>query len=122
MPGCPVPCGWGLCHFSGKPDHGKVCDKFDSISLDYFCDSRSVEHLDLIKSDVDGWDYELLLGAKESIRRFRPIVIAELNHSLGWRKHSKEDVKHFLDEIGYVHEVLDNPFPTNWLMQSKDNV
>lgn len=100
----------------------KFCDKFDSISLDYFCDSRGIERLDLMKSDVDGWDYELLLGAKESIRRFRPIVIAEVNHALGWRKYSKEDVKHFLDEIGYVYKVLDYPFPTNWLMQSKDNV
>jgi FkbM family methyltransferase len=106
-----------VLYFSGGPDDGRVCDTFDFITLDQFCDSRGLERLDLIKTDVDGWDYEVLLGAKDCIRRFKPVIIAEVNYALGWRGHSEEDVRRLLKDIGYRYELLDYPSPTNWLMQ-----
>ena len=71
--------------FSGQGDDGfgKTEGIFDFITIDAFCKGNSIERLDLIKSDVDGWDYELLLGARETIERFKPIIIAEVNYALG---------------------------------------
>jgi FkbM family methyltransferase len=105
-----------VLYLSGTPDYGKTRGRFDFITLDAFCAKRGIDRLDLIKSDVDGWDYEVLLGARESIRRFRPIVVAEVNYALEWRDHSPEDVARFLDEMDYAHDVLDCPGPTNWVM------
>lgn len=103
-------------YFSGKPNNGKIRSKFDFITLDHFCNSRGIEQVDLIKTDVDGWDYEVLLGCKELINKFKPIFISEVNYALGWRNHSEEDVKRFLKEINYAYKALDFPSPTNWLM------
>lgn len=111
-----------VLYFSGKPipNHGQVKDKFNFITLDYFCQIRGIMRLDLIKSDIDSWDYELLLGAKETINRFRPIIIVEVNEELQKRNRSEEDVKQFLNEVNYVYQQLDYPSPTNWLMTPKE--
>lgn len=105
-------------YFSGKPipDSGKVQDKFDFITLDYFCDSYGIERLDLIKSDIDSWDYELLLGARNTINKFKPAIIVEINEELAKRNHSEEDIKQFLKEVNYSYQLLDYPSPTNWLL------
>jgi len=108
-----------IIYFSGKPDNGKTYGKFDFITIDYFCESRDINCLNLIKTDVDGWDYEVLLGASKTIKKYKPFIIAEINYALGWRNHTEEDVKRFLEEVDYTYTVLDYPSPTNWLMYPK---
>lgn len=103
-------------YFSGKPNDGKVQSKFNFITLDSFCRSRNLTRLDLIKSDVDSWDYEVLLGARWLIKRFRPVILAEVNYALGWRNHSEIEVKRFLKEVSYDYQVLDFSSSNNWLM------
>jgi FkbM family methyltransferase len=49
-----------------------------AISLDDFCSQRHLERLDYIKIDTDGHEYEVLLGAREAINRYRPLVLFEI--------------------------------------------
>jgi FkbM family methyltransferase len=107
--------------FSGQGDDGfgKTEGVFDFTTIDAFCAERSIDKLDLIKSDVDGWDYELLLGARKTIERFQPILLVEVNYALGWRGHNAEEVKEFIEEIDYTWTVLDSGSPSNWLMRPK---
>lgn len=109
-----------VLYLSGGPDYGKTRDRFDFISLDSFCALRNIGRVDLIKIDVDGWDYEVLLGARETIRRFRPVLITEVNYALEWRNHSPEDVSRLLEELDYSYTAIDTQGPTNWIMTPKE--
>jgi len=48
-----------------------------SITLDEFASSRNLDGLDLVKIDTDGHELGVLRGARETIRKFRPLVIFE---------------------------------------------
>jgi len=42
-------------------------------------DSMSLDRVDFIKADVEGMEIDVLHGARESVRRYRPIIFAECN-------------------------------------------
>ena len=44
--------------------------------------------LDCVKIDVDGFDLEVLKGARETLLRFDPWLVVELNHALATRGQS----------------------------------
>lgn len=70
-------------------------------TIDDFVEERSPARLDLIKIDVDGFDYEALLGAKKTLDRYSPTVIIELNHALHTRGHTVADAFAFMLERKY---------------------
>lgn len=94
------------------PHQGKTRRRFVFTTLDSM---DGLQRIDLIKIDVDGWDYDALLGGIRTLRRERPIVIAEVNHALGWRGRSPSEVDRFLRRMCYDHQVLDESNPNNWL-------
>jgi FkbM family methyltransferase len=47
------------------------------MSLDDFAESQKLTRLDLLKIDVEGSETAVVQGARETLRRFRPIVVAE---------------------------------------------
>ena len=49
------------------------------VSIDEFVASRELKRVDFLKADVEGFEVKLLRGAEKSIRRFRPIILIELN-------------------------------------------
>lgn len=48
-------------------------------SIDDYYMQTSPESCDLIKIDVDGYEYEVLQGAKHTLTKFEPLVIIETN-------------------------------------------
>lgn len=59
-------------------------------------------NISLIKIDTDGYDYEVLKGARELLRNNRPIVYAELaEHCLNWHGYGIAEVAGFLDDLDY---------------------
>jgi FkbM family methyltransferase len=104
-------------YFSGLPtDNGRTEQAFDFTTVDAFVAARGLDRVDLIKTDVDGWDYDVLLGARATIERFRPTILSEVNYALEWRGRTPDDVARLVEELEYDHVVLDDPSPTNWLM------
>ena len=73
----PAESGWGrMAHrdlFSGKKIKRPV------ITLDGFCRRRNISRVDLIKIDVEGYEFKVLKGAMEMIEKYRPKVCIELN-------------------------------------------
>jgi FkbM family methyltransferase len=56
-------------------------------------DSLPWKTVDLIQLDVEGFEINVLHGAKETIKKFQPVVIAENGH--------KPDIKQLMDTLKY---------------------
>jgi len=59
---------------------GHVTEPISILRLDDVVRDLSVEAVDLIKIDVEGFEQSVLEGGRETLGRFRPTVALELNH------------------------------------------
>jgi FkbM family methyltransferase len=50
-----------------------------AIALDTFCESAGLRP-DILKMDVEGAEYDVLMGAEKTIDRFQPKLLIELHH------------------------------------------
>ncbi len=80
-------------------------------SLDDVVREKRLQRVDLIKMDVEGHEWEVLLGAKQTLERFRPILVFEFSHRQ-WRNagFSPEQVEELLSEFGYQLYVMREQF------------
>jgi FkbM family methyltransferase len=56
-----------------------VAEQVSLTTLDKWAASARLERLDLLKIDVEGSELQVLDGAAATLRRFRPVLIVELN-------------------------------------------
>ena len=74
-------------------------DKVPTITLDELC----LDQCDFIKIDVEGDEIEALRGAKDTIRRFKPVMCIESNPCTLARKNlTPNDLLITLHAMGYV--------------------
>lgn len=68
--------------------------------------------IDMIKIDVQGYEFQVLAGAKRSLDRFSPVVIFEWE-PWAWEKAGKnlEDLTEMLGSLGYhIYELTENGY------------
>lgn len=58
-----------------------IATEIECRPLDAIVAERPVKRIDLIKIDVEGFEREVLLGARETIARFRPKLIVEWHNA-----------------------------------------
>lgn len=96
----------GVTTFSGKRSKGKIDEKgstvVKTITLDSFCESRKISSIDIIKMDIEGAEYNALLGAKYILTEFNPILFLATH---GRRVH--DNCVAFLSSLEYQFKVLD---------------
>ena len=81
--------------------------EFDFETIDNFVEKNNLE-VNFIKIDVDSYDYEVLLGSKNTLINQSPTILVELNHALGKRGYNINDVINFMQSVGYsVSTILD---------------
>ena len=51
-------------------------------TLDRYVEERGLDRIDLIRCDVEGSEYNVLLGGRETFTRFRPLVLMEIHPGL----------------------------------------
>jgi FkbM family methyltransferase len=73
-------------------------------TLDNFCSENKVESIDLIKIDVEGHEYELLMGGKLTIKQHMPIIFIELSPNTT----SISETTLFLKSLDYQMYHLEN--------------
>lgn len=81
--------------------HGIKTKKLDEIILEY-----NIDNIALIKVDVDGYDYNVLLSGMNQIKKYKPVLFFEYMslNELGY-----VDLINKLNEIGYKNwSVLNN--------------
>lgn len=81
-----------------------------SITLDDFVSKNNLTKLDFIKIDTDGHEYEVFLGAKNSISTLRPKIIFELGLYVMYEKNFDFDFY-----VNYFH-------PINYKLYDSDNM
>lgn len=74
-----------------------------TVTIDSFVHAENVQP-SLIKVDVEGEELEALLGATETLREYKPVVIAEV------RNEYCEAIVHHMDNLGYTGKMIS---PTN---------
>jgi FkbM family methyltransferase len=87
-----------LKHFSN--DQSKL---INITTIDQFVSEKKLNRLDFIKIDTEGYEEKILLGAKETIKRYKPIVVMSAYHNAT----DKENLPRTLKEIypNYVCEL-----------------
>jgi FkbM family methyltransferase len=78
-------------------------ERIQTVSLDQFCQDYSIDHVDLLKLDIQGQEHSALEGAKDLIRAGRVgIIFMELNwaKSAGAKCVATESI-HLLEQAGY---------------------
>ena len=66
-----------------------------TVILDTFF--KHTPNIKLLKIDAEGEDYNVLLGARQLLRKHHPWVIAE-----AWNKQIESDITRFLQQLGYA--------------------
>lgn len=84
----------------------KSAEGVPSISLDDFCIARNIPKIDFIKIDTDGHEYEVLKGARNTIKKFRPQIVFEIGQYVMAEKGISFDFySNYFAEMNY--ELLD---------------
>jgi FkbM family methyltransferase len=78
----------------------------DFTTIDEFVASEQMARLDLIKIDVDGYDFEVLQGAEATLALFNPWVVVELNWMLETRGSSRGEVLAWMANRGYNEALV----------------
>lgn len=124
----PNPVAYECCKYNMRPfnhvavhnwavgnKHGKVSIQQDNnlgasilkpgedIMIFPLDDILVLERLDFIKIDAEGWESEILDGAKGLIQKFRPVMLIEINrHVLQGRGMDADKVAQQIRDMGYV--------------------
>ena len=70
--------------------------------LDSFVMENQISKIDLIKIDVEGFEFNVLNGAKESIKKYKPILFIEIDDNLLQRQGiTVKELIEFISTFGY---------------------
>ncbi|MEB3189647.1 MAG: FkbM family methyltransferase [Snowella sp.] len=86
-------------------------DGVRGISLDRYIEENSVEKIDLIKLDVDGYELDVIKGASKTLSRYSPRIILELAPHVQEEKEQLEDLLFELKSANYRLEDLTSRKP-----------
>jgi FkbM family methyltransferase len=72
-------------------------------TLDQMFPQLNIKKIDLIKLDVEGYELKILKGARELLKRFKPVLFIELDeNNLSDQGDSAKDLILFLQQLGYT--------------------
>lgn len=86
----------GVCLVVPQPVGKQKINSF--VTLDSEIERLGITRLDFIKIDVDGGDYDVLLGSKNTLERFHPPLVIEMHEN-------KQLIVEFLKALGYIYMI-----------------
>ena len=96
--------GFGLSHIGNNKQDVRttVSEIIEIITLDSFAEDKRLEKINFIKADIEGWEMQLLLGAKSIIQKWHPILTLEVNRQFMERaENTPEELWSFLSDNNY---------------------
>lgn len=90
----------GNSHVSVDGPEG--CEQVDAIRLDDFCEVFNIDRVDFIKIDTEGYEYNVIEGARKLIERCHPMFMIEQKRGAAERyARGQFDAKTRLEKLGY---------------------
>ncbi len=68
--------GASLMGYEENEEHGA---EIQIVSLDEIAERLKLDKLDLVKIDIEGWEFEMLRGAESTLKQFQPTIIVEID-------------------------------------------
>ena len=84
-----------------KSEEKVVYKKIEVISLKNFCKIQKIKCIDFLKVDVEGYEYEVLKGAKEIIKNVKFIML-EVQKNDMYANYSKNKIENFLKKNNFI--------------------
>lgn len=105
----------GRASLSQENSGGTAVVRAQCCVLDDVLENEQLPGIALIKADTEGAELSVLAGAKETIRKYRPIVLVEVDSNLLSAFDAKPaDISQFFEELGYSFSPIGT---TNWLFR-----
>jgi FkbM family methyltransferase len=86
---------------SGKLNNTNNLKKVKVISLDNFCKINEIKKIDFLKIDVEGYEYKVLLGARDIIKNVKYVML-EVQKNDMYQDYSKENIENFLKKNNFI--------------------
>lgn len=88
---------------------GGQSHKVASITLDDFVALQKIERIDLIKIDIEGGEWDALLGMHEVLTHFAPTLLIEIDNEILLKmKHTSADIYKLLQSYNYQPSYFQN--------------
>lgn len=90
-----------------QPNLQSLCElveqvEVDILTIDAYCEAEAIDHVDIIKLDLQGYDYKALLGAKRALRGASVVLVEVLFVEIYKECHLFPDVIQFMGDSGYT--------------------
>ena len=84
-----------------------VQEEVKLTALDSYLETKSLAKIDLIKIDIEGFEYAALLGMRNTLTKFRPTLLIEILKSTKSANH-KSNCEQLLTSLGYHKYYIDD--------------
>lgn len=92
----------GLGSLFGTSENGPPVQLIEVVTLDSWLAHHPLHRLDLVKVDIEGAELAFLRGAEGSLRRFKPLLIMEIQAFSAQRAGlDPREIFDYLGELGY---------------------
>jgi len=89
----------GLVRMDEKK-HEPVSNRAEIVTLDAYVKREGLKSVDFIKIDTDGFEYKILTGGEDTLKKFKPVMIVEMRGAFFGKK-TAEDLVLYLSKLGY---------------------
>jgi FkbM family methyltransferase len=91
-------------NFSGRTEMVRT------VLLDEWMEEAGVDHIDLVKMDIEGAEYQALIGMKAILKKWKPPLFMEVsNQLLQSYGYSSHEIYAFLALYGYQGYIIEAP-------------
>lgn len=98
--------------------------KVDSTTIDQFCEENAITHIDILKMDIQGYEYAALQGAKRMLETHAISLVYQeiIMTSTYVGQHSLADYLLFYESFGYELLNFSGYFEHNWKLLQIDGI
>ena len=94
--------GVSLAHIHTSRLEDSFCETVQALTLDDFVRNEDLPRLDLIKCDTEGSELLVFQGARDTIERFKPVILTEIDsNNLARYGQKPSDILDFFNERKY---------------------
>ena len=104
--------GYGLSHIADiteqRAHRPSISDTISLTTIDRFAESEALRRLDFIKADIEGWEFRMIVGAEQTLSRFRPILMVEVaSETLARAGDTPDSLFSYFSSIDYDGYILE---------------